>query len=93
MASRSAAWDAAKKSPTHRSTQPRTCAVDAHQAEIQRITEARDKVAELLTEGLIQLAPIFQRLEAELEILTAQEDTLARARRIVAENAAPKRAA
>jgi hypothetical protein len=92
MASRPAARDAANNSPLatiHASKDPNT----ARQAKIQKIADARYVIAVRIDQGQHWLAPIFKRLEAELEKLAAEEDTLARARQLVAENAAPKRAA
>lgn len=92
MASQPAARDAANNSPlaTNRAL-PDPAA--ARQAEIQKIADARYEIAARMVAGQHWLLPIFERLEAELERLAAEEDTLARALRLVAENAAPKRAA
>jgi hypothetical protein len=92
MASKSAARDTATKSPIARIRFAPDLAA-AQQAVIQRITDARYEVAVRLTGGEEWLLPIFERLEAEIEKLTAQTDTLSRARQIAKQNAAPKRAA
>lgn len=93
MASKPAARDTAKKSPIARIRFAPDLAAAAQQAMIQRITDARYEVAVRLTGGEEWLLPIFERLEAEIEKLTAQTDTLSRARQIAKQNAAPKRAA
>ena len=63
----------------------------ATQADIARLTEARDKLATLLAGGEMWVLPLFTRLEAELAELEAREDVLERARQI-AEMAARKAA-
>ncbi|WP_037227187.1 hypothetical protein [Roseobacter sp. GAI101] len=80
-------------SRTCRSTTSQDCSGNARQAEIRRISDARDRVADLVASEQFWLIPIFERLEDELERLVGQEDAISRARRIAEENAARKRAA
>lgn len=54
---------------------------------IQRIERALVKVSMLIEDGQVQLAPIFERLEEELEMRLA-DDPRARARAILKQKAA-----
>jgi len=57
---------------------------------ILRVTEARDRIAQLLVDDELWALPLFNRLEAELAQLNDQQNTLARAR-LIAESAAERR--
>jgi hypothetical protein len=60
---------------------------------LAQLTEARDRVAQIVADGGLYALPIFERLEAELEKYTDQQSALDRARQIAEEIAARKRAA
>lgn len=74
-------------------TSSQRCSDTARQAEIRRISDARDQIVQLIASEQFWLLPIFERLEDELERLQGREDAISRARSIAEQNAARKRAA